>query len=93
MTKPNTKKGCIPINAAEQLSNQFQLPIVIIFGIEKGAEKFTVTTYGKTKALCKYAADLGNKIAESVLNGKIAPAQVEPADLPDEPTIFESVEF
>jgi hypothetical protein len=78
-------KGKIPISAARQISKSFRHPVVIIFGIEAGGDRFTVTTYGVTRALCRHAASLADQIASGVLHGTITPAK-EPPQLPDVPT-------
>jgi len=77
--------GKIPIKDAENISDKRKCPVVIIFGLEETGNRFTVTTYGKTKKLCRYAGDLGKKIADKILNGEINPSQIEPIDLPDKP--------
>ncbi len=79
----------IPIKAAEDISKTYDCPVVIVFSIEGNGNTFGVTTYGRTKALCRHAADLGKKFSEAVLNGTVEPAQVEPMDIPDEPTQWE----
>jgi hypothetical protein len=59
----------IPIKAAEKLSEQYNCPIVIVYAVLDGGEQFCVTSYGKSKALCRHAADLGRKLAEAILDG------------------------
>jgi hypothetical protein len=78
-------KGKIPISVARQLSERHGCPVVIVFGIETGGDRFTVTTYGTTRALCRHAAALADQIADLVLHGTISPAK-EPPQLPDSPT-------
>mgnify|MGYP001563289097 CR=1 FL=1 len=84
-------KGLIPIKAAERLSEQYNCPVIVIYAIEDTGDRFTVTTYGKSKALCRHAADLGRKLAKAILNGEIIPAEKEPTDVPNEPAIFRSI--
>jgi hypothetical protein len=83
-----SKPGRIPIKAAERISKAHDCPMVVIFAIQDDGQEFCVTTYGETKKLCRHAADLGRKISESILDGRIAPAESEPTDLPDVPTEF-----
>lgn len=83
-------KGKIPIKAAERISDQYNCPMVIIFAITQDGENFNLTTYGATKALCRHAADIGNKISEAIMNSKIEPSEKEPLDMPDVPMIYES---
>lgn len=74
----------IPIAAAERLSKADDLPMVIIFAIG-GDGQFCVTTYGKTKALCRCAAAYGEQIAEAVMKGIVEPPAHEPLHLPGVP--------
>jgi hypothetical protein len=60
----------------------------IVFTIHEG-NIFNVMTYGMTKALCRLAADYGNKIAEAILGSKITPATSEPTHLSDHPEGWE----
>ncbi len=85
-----SKPGRVPIKAAEHISDAYKCPVVIVWALEGNGSSFCVTTYGKTKALCRHAADIGRKISEAIMDGSITPAQVEPLDLPNVPTIFES---
>jgi hypothetical protein len=78
-------KARIPISAARQVSERHGCPVVVIFGLEAGGDRFTVTTYGASKALCRRAASLADQIADLVLHGTISPAK-EPPQLPDSPT-------
>ena len=83
-------RGKIPIKAAERLSDQYDCPMIVIYAIHDNGQRFTVTTYGKTKAMCRYAADLGRKFAKAILDREVEPAETEPLDVPNEPTIFQS---
>jgi hypothetical protein len=82
-------KGRIPISAARQVSERHGCPVVVIFGIEAGGDRFTVTTYGATRALCRHAASLADQIAKAILHGTITPAAREPLQLPNEPTVWD----
>lgn len=82
-------KGRIPIREARTLSEQYQCPAVIIFAVHDGGERFTVTTYGATRKLCRYAGDLGGKIARAILGGDISPAPAEPMGVPNVPMIWD----
>lgn len=78
-------KGKIPIAAAERLSKQYNCPVVLVFAIEETGDRFTITTYGKTKGLCRHAASLGEQFASAVFSQQVAPTEVEPKHLPDVP--------
>ncbi len=79
----------IPIKAAERISEQYDCPMVVMFALNENAERFHVVTYGKTKALCRHAASIGEQIAQKVLAGDIAPVADEPLNLPNTPTVWE----
>jgi hypothetical protein len=79
-------RGKIPVSTARQVSERHGCPVVIVFGIEARGNRFTVTTYGSTKALCRHAASLADQIAEAILHGTISPAAREPLQLPNVPT-------
>jgi hypothetical protein len=79
-------KGKVPISVARSLSERHGCSVMIVFGIEAGGDRFTVTTYGATKALCRHAAALADQIAEAILHGTISPAAREPLQLPNVPT-------
>ena len=84
-------KGRIPIRDAQEISERRACPVVVIFAIEPGAERFTVTTYGATKKLCRHAASMGKQIAEKVLDGTVAPEAIEPMELPDSPCMMSAL--
>lgn len=84
-------RGKIPIRAAQRISEQSGCPVVIVFGLEASGERFTVTTYGATKAMCRHAADLSKQFAEAVLNGTVAPSDEEPMELPNEPALWDGL--
>lgn len=83
-------KGKIPIADAATLSKKYDSAIVLIFAIDGSGDRFHLTTYGRTKKLCRHAASLSDQIANGILGGRIAPALEEPTHLPDEPMQFES---
>lgn len=64
-------KGRIPIAAAQRLSETYKCQVVVVFAIEEGGDRFTVTTYGATKKLCKLAAGYGDQIAQKVMDATI----------------------
>jgi hypothetical protein len=82
--------GKIPIADARALSKKHNCPIVVIFAIDATGDRFNLTTYGETKALCRHAASLSEQIAEAILKHKIKPAPAEPMNQPDAPAQFES---
>jgi Zn-dependent peptidase ImmA (M78 family) len=82
------KPGVVPIGDARKISEQRNVPLVVIFAIHSDREQFTVTTYGATKAFCRVAADYGTKLAEAIMESRVVAAQVEPTHLPDEPTVW-----
>jgi len=79
----NATKGIIPVSSARRLSKESKSPCIVIFAIDPNGDKFTITTYGKTKPLCKHAASLGSQFAEAIFNRTVVP--LEPDDLPDSP--------
>jgi hypothetical protein len=83
------KRGKVPISEGKRLCLEYAAPICVVFTLHDGGDSFNVMTYGVTKVLCRYAADIGKQIAEAVLNGTIAPSAEEPKHLPDVPTLWE----
>lgn len=83
-------EGIIPVSSARRLSKESGSPCIVIFAIEPDGGKFTITTYGQTKPLCKHAASLGSQFAEAIFNETVAPLSSEPDDLPDSPAQFQS---
>lgn len=83
-----TSNGLVPIGDARRISRERNCPIVVVFAIEPSRERFTVTTYGATKALCRVAADYGSQFAEAVMGARVSPSAEEPTHLPDDPTIW-----
>jgi hypothetical protein len=78
------KKGKIPIAAAKRISEDAGQDMVIVFGLSKPTEPgsggtFQITTYGKTKLLCKLAASLADQIVNRINEGLISPPDEEPA--------------
>ena len=43
--------------------------MVVVYAVHDGGEQFTVTTYGKTKQLCKAASIAGEQLFELVKSG------------------------
>lgn len=54
----------IPVTAAKTISQAYDAPIVIVFGLDPATGKQHVTTYGNTVALCEAAARGGNILKE-----------------------------
>ena len=84
-----SRSGRIPINVVEQLSEQYRCPMIVLWAIHDARETFTVVTYGKTKALCRHAADMAKKLTRAILQSEVVPAETQPLDMPDQPAIFE----
>lgn len=82
--------GRIPIGAARKMSEQYDVPMIVLYAIHPNGKEFTVTTYGATKKLCRHAADIGKKLAKAIMDAEVVPAEVEPMDVPDAPTIMRS---
>jgi hypothetical protein len=74
----------VPLREGKRICEEYKAPMCVLFAIHEG-NRFSVMTYGMTKALCRCAADYGNKIAEAILGSKIAAALNEPTHLPDYP--------
>ena len=70
-------RGAIPIKDARELGTKRQCPVIVIFGIEENQERYTITTWGKTKKLCAWAAKIGNDIHNAVTRGEILDAAHE----------------
>ena len=79
--------GRIPIVAAERLSSQYDVPMVVVFAVHPDRENFTVTTYGQTKKFCRLAAAYGEQLAKAVWDAAVK-VQQEPVHLPETPTIM-----
>jgi hypothetical protein len=84
-----SKRGKIPIAEGERIAKKYDAAMVIVFSLLDRGNTFNVMTYGRTRALCRYAADIGSKIADAILDGKIVPAQIEPKHLPEVPMEWE----
>ncbi len=82
------KTGRIPIKAAEQLAYDYDCPVIVVWALDGNGDAFCVTTYGKSKALCRHAADIGRKISQAIMGGDIVPSQEEPTDLPNVPAVW-----
>ena len=61
-------------------AKKFDRPVVVVFAIERGGERFRISTYGETKKPCKLAGSFGNSIAAAVADGTIAAPEVEPSN-------------
>jgi hypothetical protein len=72
--------GEIPIADAAKICKARGCAYVIVFGVREDGQRFHVTTYGKTKTLCKVAGSICDQMADAVLNGKVAPPPKEPQD-------------
>jgi hypothetical protein len=83
--------GKIPISDARLISHSRGCPLVVIFGIEEGRDRFTITTYGQTKHFCKLAASFGEQFAEAIFDGTVSPPQTEPFDLPETPATYAGI--
>jgi hypothetical protein len=70
------------VAALRDFADRFGRKIVVTFSIDSDGTGFHMTTYGKTSKLCKLAGHFGDKIAEAVLAGTIAPPEVEPFEVP-----------
>ena len=73
-------KGKIPISDAKRISEARKLPIVIVFGLHADGHRISLSTWGKTKKLCKVAAGLADSIIQAVEMGRVVPPQTEPPD-------------
>lgn len=70
------------VAALRDFGNKFDCGVVVTFAIKNNGEQFQVTTYGRTKALCKLAGEFGKQITKGVKNGTIEPPATEPFDMP-----------
>jgi len=84
-----SKRAKVPIAEGQRLSEKYDAPIVIVFTLLDKGETINVMSYGASKALCRHAASLASQIADKVMNGTIAPTQIEPTHLPNEPMEWE----
>lgn len=80
--------GIVPIGDARRISRERNCPIIVVFAIHPDRERFTVASYGATKALCRVGADYANQFAEAVLGSKVIASSVEPVNLPDAPATW-----
>jgi len=76
----------VDVSSAKRISNESGSPCIVIFAIDPDGDKFTITTYGKTRSLCRHAASLGKQFADAILNQDVVP--VETDELPDYPANF-----
>lgn len=78
--------GRIPIAAARSLGQKYDCPVIVVFALHPpGDNRFTVTTYGQTKKLCRLAAEYGERIARGIELGEIQPSATEPDGGPEQP--------
>jgi hypothetical protein len=70
------------IEPLRDYSKKFDRPVVVVFAIERGGERFRVSTYGETKQLCKLAGSFGDQIAQAVGDGVITPPEIDPGNVP-----------
>ena len=80
------RPGVIPIADARRIGQDRKCPMVVVFAIEHSGDRFTVTTWGKTRELCQLAAGFGEDISKAVYGGTLVPRQT-PDGLTPEPTI------
>jgi len=60
----------IPVSDAKKISAERNYDMIIIVGVQRDGSGH-ITTYGKNKALCSLAGDIGqNKIASILFNQK-----------------------
>lgn len=64
-------KGAIPVADIRTIGQKREVLNIVLFAINRDAKTFTVTTWGKTKELCAWAATISDEIAESVLSGLV----------------------
>lgn len=63
------EKGAIPVSDARAIGEKSDVQNIVIFALNKDTRSFTVTTWGKTKALCAWAAKIGDDIFKAVFDG------------------------
>jgi hypothetical protein len=78
--------GKIPITDAKHIATERRLPVVIVFGIEQGGERFSVASYGMTRKLCKVGVALADQFADAIMTGKVRTPSEEPHDEMDKLT-------
>lgn len=69
------------IAALRDFSEKFDRPVVVAFSLTPDGNRFHVTTYGKTKQLCKLAGSFGDEIAKRIADGTIQAPSVEPENI------------
>lgn len=72
----------IPIAVAKRLSQQLQIPEIVIVAVEDDGRQHVVT-YGKTLRNCSRAAILGNNIKKAALGWPDQMCHVVPARIRD----------
>jgi hypothetical protein len=83
-----SERSFVPIGDARRISRERGCPIVVVFAIHPDRERFTVTSYGATKALCRVGGDYARQFSESVLQRIVVASEVEPLDVPDAPAVW-----
>lgn len=66
------------IKALQDFAEEFDRSVVVAFSLEPDGDTFHITTYGKTKSLCKLAASLGDEISKGIADGAIRAPIIEP---------------
>lgn len=61
----------ITVATARNLAKKHDCQIIVIFDIEPGGAKYRITTYGRNRELCAWAAKVGDNIHEAVMQGHI----------------------
>lgn len=70
------------VAALRDFAQRFGRPVVVTLSLDPSGHSFHVTTYGKTRKLCKLAGSFGDQIVEAIQNGTIEPPDVEPFNVP-----------
>lgn len=70
------------VAALREYSKAFDRPVVVAFSLYPDGNRFNVTTFGKSKKLCRLAAAFGEEIARLVREGTLLPPQQDPGPTP-----------
>lgn len=70
------------VAALRDFGKKFDRPVVVTISLDPNGKSFHLTTYGKTRSLCKVAGSFGDRIVEGIQSGAIKPPEVEPFDVP-----------
>lgn len=54
----------VPVKAGQEIADKYRKDEVIILSIDRTVNKVDITTYGKNKKYCKWAAITGEFLAE-----------------------------